>query len=118
MLEENPNSNLKVKKKIVRRYSELNKDSSKIECIGKEKYDKPETFLKMVYTNATSLNNKILELELYLRYSGWPHVVGIAETWFSETSIPTISGYTLYRRDIDSIHGGVCIYVKNDVKRF
>ena len=45
-------------------------------------------------------------------------MVGIAETWFSDTSIPTIGGYTLYRRDRDSIHGGVCIYVRDDVKSF
>ena len=53
-LEENPNIILKVKKKIERQYSELNKDSFKIEGIGMEQYDKPETFLKMVYTNAIS----------------------------------------------------------------
>ena len=45
-------------------------------------------------------------------------MVGIAETWFSDTSIPTISGHTLYRRDRDSVHGGVCIYVRDDVKSF
>ena len=45
-------------------------------------------------------------------------MVGIPETWFSDTSIPTIVGYTLYRRDRDSIHGGFCIYVSNDVKSF
>ena len=69
-----------------------------------------------MYTNATSLNNNILELELYLHYSEWPHVFGIAENWFSDTSIPTIDRYSLYRRDRDSIHDGVCIYIRNDVK--
>ena len=42
--EDNPNSNQKVKKKIARRYSELNKDSSKVEGIGTERNDTPETF--------------------------------------------------------------------------
>ena len=45
-------------------------------------------------------------------------MVGIAETWFSDTSVPTIGEYALYRRDRGSLHGGVCIYVRNDVKSF
>ena len=77
-----------------------------------------EHCFKIINTNATSLNNKIMELQLYLQCSGWPHVVGIAENWFSDTSVPTIGGYALYRRDRGSLHGGVCIYVMNDVKNF
>ena len=45
-------------------------------------------------------------------------MVGIAETWFSDTTVPTTGGYALYHRDRGSLHGGVCIYVRNDVKRF
>ena len=61
-----------------------------------------------------------MELELYLRCNDWPHVVGVAETWFSELSVPNIAGYTLYRMDRESLHGhdGVCIYVRSDLKSF
>ena len=47
-------------------------------------------------------------------------MVGVAETWFSELSVPKIAEYTLYSKDRDSIHGygGVCIYVRSDLKSF
>ena len=34
--------------------------------------------------------------------------------------MPNISGYTLYRKDREYIHGhgGVCIYVRSDLKSF
>ena len=34
--------------------------------------------------------------------------------------MPSIGGYTLYRRDRNSVHGhgGVCIYVRSDVRSF
>ena len=86
----------------------------------KEKDKSQEYFLNIIYTNAASLNNKIMELEQYLRCNDWPYVVGVAETWFSELSAPNIAGYTLYRKDRESIHGhgGVYIYVRSDLKSF
>ena len=61
-----------------------------------------------------------MELELYLRCNDWPHVVGVAETWFSEFSVSNIAGYTLYRKNRESLHGhgGVCIYVRSDLNSF
>ena len=105
----------KVKKTVASRYFSLNNDMSKTNEPGVKKEYEPYKTFKIVYTNTTSLNNKILELELYLRCKRWPHVVSFAETLFSETSVPTIDGYLLYRRDRDSTHGGVCIYVRNYV---
>ena len=34
--------------------------------------------------------------------------------------MPNISGYTLYRKDRESVHclGGVCIYARSDLKGF
>ena len=81
-----------------------------------KKNNQPEKIFEFVYTNATSLNNKILQLELYIRCNRWTHGVSIADTWFSETSVPTIGWYVMYRRDKYSTHGGVCIYVRNNVK--
>ncbi|RNA30571.1 RNA-directed DNA polymerase from mobile element jockey-like [Brachionus plicatilis] len=43
-----------------------------------------------------------------------PHIVCVSETWYSESSIPCISGYTLYRKDRTGRGGGVCIYVRED----
>ena len=102
----------------MRRYSATDRDIPKVPRIGTEKDNSTENFFKIVYTNATSLNNKIMELELYLRCSEWPHVVCVAETWFSELSVPSIGGYTLYGRDRNSVHGhgGVCLYVRGDVR--
>ena len=52
---------------------------------GKENGKSQEYFLnynmfKIINTNATSLNNKIMEFELYLRCNDWPHVICIAES--------------------------------------
>ena len=80
---------------VASRYFSLNNDLSKTNEPGVKKDNKLDKIFKFVYTNATSLNNKILELELYLRPKGWPHVVSIAETWFLEISVPTIAGYVL-----------------------
>jgi hypothetical protein len=72
-------------------------------------------FLNCVYTNATSLGNKINELEARLIQMGRPHLVGVAETWFSKSSAPQLSGYVLYQKDREGRGGGVCIYVRNDL---
>jgi len=72
--------------------------------------------LKFVYTNATSLNNKTLELAARLNTSPKPKVVMVTETWFNKCSTPFISGYNLYQKDRkENPHGGVCIYVCESV---
>ena len=76
----------------------------------KEKNKSQDYFFIIINTNVTSLNYKVMELELYLRCNDWPHVVGVAETWFSELSVPNIAGYTLYRKDRESIHGHVYLW--------
>jgi len=36
----------------------------------------------------------------------------VTESWYTDTSVPSISGYNLYRKDRkDRIGGGVCVYV-------
>ena len=61
-----------------------------------------DLFLDFFYTNTNSLNNKLAELELHLRSTGLPNVFCVTETWFTDKSVPTICGYTLYRRDSDN----------------
>ena len=65
----------KLNKNKVARYSATDRDSPKTNMTGKKKDKSQEFFFKIIYTNATSLNNKIMELELYLRCNDWPHVV-------------------------------------------
>ena len=87
-------SKRKFNKNKVAQYSAKDRDTFKANMTGKKKDKSQEYVIKIIYTNATSLNNKIMELELYLRCNDWPHVVGVAETWFSELSVPNIAGYT------------------------
>ena len=71
--------------------------------------------LKCYYTNATSLNaDKIAELELKACLEEY-HLIFITETWFNETSVPSLKNYDLFRRDRGSNGGGVCIYVRKDL---
>jgi exonuclease III len=62
------------------------------------------------------LNNKLSELEAVLTEKNFPHLVFIAETWFTEMSITTISNSSLHRKDRKRRAGGVCIYVRNDLE--
>ena len=41
--------------------------------------------------------------------------MAITETWFTESSSVTISGYNVYRPDRASHAGGVCIYARCDL---
>ena len=69
--------------------------------------------------NPCSLNgNKIDELRARLTSTSStqrPHIIFISETWFSETSDTTISGYRLYNRNRDRRGGGVAIYVQENL---
>jgi hypothetical protein len=73
------------------------------------------SFINCIYTNSTSLNNKIGELEAFLSLESFPHLVLIAETWFDESSLPELKNYTLHRRDRGSRGGGVAIYARSDL---
>ena len=79
----------KLNKNKIARYS-ADRDTPKANMTGKEKQKSQEYFFKIIYTNTTSLNNKIMELELYLRCNDWPHMVDVAETWFSKLSVSNI----------------------------
>ena len=69
-------------------------------------------YFKCIYTNATSLNNKLSHLRVRVALED-PYVIKISETWFNENSCPNIEGYTIFRGDrVGSRGGGVCIYVK------
>ena len=55
--------------------------------------------LKCFYTNATSLNfDQLSELSTYAA-SEDPHCVFITETWFTDTSIPQLDNYILFKHD-------------------
>lgn len=47
-----------------------------------------------------------------------PHLIFITETWFNQYSVPKIDNYYCYRKDREDKNkgGGVCIFVKNDIK--
>jgi hypothetical protein len=75
------------------------------------------THLKCLYTNATSLNNKINKLILDI-IDHDVSVVFISKTWWSDTSAVNINGFNLFRKDRDSRGGGVCIYIRNSLKSY
>lgn len=74
---------------------------------------------KVIYTNATSLNNKMAQLEIRIALEN-PDAIAISETWFNTNSCPNIKGYTLYRGDRVGLRkeGGVCIYVREIYEPF
>ena len=82
-----------------------------------------EDILTFIYTNATSLNNKIPELTARLNTTPKPKVVMVTETWFNKCSTPFIGGYNLYQKNREETKndrkgnpgGGVCIYVCDSV---
>ncbi|CAF1103357.1 unnamed protein product [Brachionus calyciflorus] len=45
-------------------------------------------------------------------------IIMISETWFKTDSIVNINGFNIYKKDRKSRGGGVCIYVKNDIKSY
>jgi hypothetical protein len=54
--------------------------------------------LSCLYTNATSLNNKFEELIVEIN-SVNAQIVFVCETWWTETSVTNIPGYSLFRKD-------------------
>ncbi|CAM5127487.1 unnamed protein product [Eretmochelys imbricata] len=77
-----------------------------------------EKFLKCLYTNARSLNNKMGELECPMLKEDID-IIGITETWWSEDNQwdTVIPGYKIYRKDrTGRAAGGVALYVKENVE--
>ncbi len=67
------------------------------------------------YTNATALNNKMGEFQAIIEHDK-PQVIFITETWFNESTVPTLPICSLYRRDRENLRGGgVCIYVHKSI---
>lgn len=57
-----------------------------------------EASLSCLYTNATSLVNKVHELQIVTQ-SNNPDIVLISETWFSEVTVSQIVNYRLFYRN-------------------
>ena len=49
-----------------------------------------------------------------------PKIIAVTETWFKNTSITNIDGYTLYRKDRSDGRrgGGVCLYIDNFIDSY
>jgi hypothetical protein len=77
--------------------------------------------LKCCFLNVRGLLGKLDELKVLIYESGLD-IIGIAETWWGEGVENVeimIEGYKIYRKDRSQIkpekHGGVLLYVKNDI---
>lgn len=83
---------------------------------GQKGDNKSIKFLDCIYTNPTSLGNKISELESLLVVKKMPHLVFVTETWFGSGSAAALSRYSLHKRDrVDKRGGGVAIYFRDDL---
>ena len=88
---------------------------------SKKKTRSISTTLSCMYTNATSLNNKVKwnEFMLLIQLKNYPHVICITETWFNINSLRQIQGYTIYYKDRLEIRGGgVAINIRNDINSY
>ncbi len=67
------------------------------------------------YTNATSLNNKMKLLDAHI-FVDKPDIIFVCETWFTEDSLVNIANFRCFNRNrLEDEHGGVVIYVKDDL---
>lgn len=79
---------------------------------------KQKSGLKVVHLNAQSLNNKLDEFRNLFISSG-VDIVCISETWFHSSISDTVyqlPGFSLFRADRVTNAGGVCIYIRKDIK--
>ena len=44
-----------------------------------------------------------------------PKLVKITETWFKDTSITNLNGYSLYRKNRSDERIGVCLYINKEI---
>ena len=69
--------------------------------------------------NANSLSAHIHELKYFLdQQDRLPDIICVQETFLKPTLSPSVSGYSILRRDGVDGHGGVAILVKNDISYF
>ncbi len=79
----------------------------------------PSTALRCYYTNPTSLNNKLNEINFFLVKHDFPEILFFTETWFRDDSPAQLENYYLFHNSRYKGHGGgVAIYVRNDVKAY
>ena len=71
--------------------------------------------LRCMYTNATSIINKLDLIETFLVTNN-VDLMFITETWLQDYHLADIPDYTLYRTDRTTQGGGVCIYVKATIQ--
>ena len=67
--------------------------------------------LKIWYSNVTSLNNKY-ELFKQELIQSKIDIAFVCETWWKDTSIKNVKGYSVYHKSrVDIKGGGVCIFI-------
>lgn len=76
--------------------------------------------LSCYYTNACSLNTKMLELQSTVESFEYD-LVFLTETWFDEKSVTYLNNYNIFNKNRPKSSGkvkggGVAIYVKNDIE--
>ena len=77
-----------------------------------------QRYLKMLHTNASSLNNKLNKLSVIAR-SNVLDVIMVTETWFNVNSISNIGSFIILRKDrTNGQRGGVCTYTRKDLITF
>lgn len=79
---------------------------------------KQRTGLHIIHLNAQSLNNKMDEFR-YIFTSSGVDIICISETWFhidTQDITYNLPAFTLYRADRLTNAGGVCIYVRNELR--
>ena len=73
----------------------------------------------IILSNVMSLSPKIDEMRPFVHNSG-ADIAAFTETWLKDSILDTvvdIPGYNIVRKDrVTRIHGGVCIYIRNQVK--
>ena len=85
--------------------------SNSIKSTNEDNLNDSSKYLKCMYTNATSLNNKFAEFSTEVETRN-PDIIMICETWCTENSIVSLPGYNLFRKDRSNrVGGGVCIYI-------
>ncbi|XP_075155471.1 uncharacterized protein LOC142228831 [Haematobia irritans] len=79
---------------------------------------KHKTGLSIVHINAQSLNNKMDEFREIFQSSNID-IICVSETWFHvniSNDIYELEGYKLFRADRESNAGGVCMYLRNEMR--
>ncbi len=107
----------------IERHIGVNSGGAKKEILSHDKTMLEQTIsskdrLSCLYTNATSLNNKIDELLIeIIKYKA--SVIFVSETWWTDESATIITGFNLFRKDrVHSKGGGVCIYIDETIKSY